>query len=428
MKYKISFSVFMLLLFIFIGCSNKRKEHDELVRNDLRSAQTENTIISYENFISKHPDSKWADYAHKKIEFLKFEKIRKEIEKEINEKEEKKKLEAQTYEESEAANTIFSFQNYLDKYPEGVFAEKAKTKIKEIIDGRHDAYKNVKTALLYVNESSPNVKNYDLGFKNDGVKSLYIAGVKTIFDGKSSEYDAILNINVEYKALSAHYGLFGDPYHPKRRYSGAQIVGTISFVVPGIHSVKKSFKGIIACPKSISGKYETPEQAPLLSAKSKLGSFRSTFIKMMVDIFGGNYLIAILNDIQNEYGWGQNLAPDEMKYVRSLGAPCMEELIDALNIRDGKKRRSVIWILGEIGDPRAVEPLLYAKKIKKWRKDEIDKALARLGKPAIKPLIEQLKNENRQVQLYAEKVLNEITGKEFGGDYDKWNMWWEQNK
>jgi len=47
---------------------------------------------------------------------------------------------------------------------------------------------------------------------------------------------------------------------------------------------------------------------------------------------------------------------------------------------------------------------------------------------AIKPLLQALKDPEWYVQDYAYEALEEITGKDFGKDYKKWNEWWNQNQ
>ena len=73
-----------------------------------------------------------------------------------------------------------------------------------------------------------------------------------------------------------------------------------------------------------------------------------------------------------------------------IGNPqAVEPLIQALKNTDSFVRRKAAGALGMIGDSRAVEPLIQAlKRGDKWVKDEAIKALGMIGDPrAIEPLI-----------------------------------------
>ena len=72
----------------------------------------------------------------------------------------------------------------------------------------------------------------------------------------------------------------------------------------------------------------------------------------------------------------------------------IEGIIAALKDDDKYGRKGAVIALGEIGDERAVESLIAT-----------------------------LKDEDRYVPSAAAKVLNKITGKDFGQDEAKWRDW-----
>jgi hypothetical protein len=125
-------------------------------------------------------------------------------------------------------------------------------------------------------------------------------------------------------------------------------------------------------------------------------------------------------------------------------------------------RRKAAWTLGELGDSSGVEPLAEALKDEDVR-FEAAIGLSRLKDVrAIEPLIEALKDENRiirrravialgylndaraveplievieelddwyiETQLEIGKVLNSITGENFGRDVQAWRNWWKQQQ
>lgn len=106
----------------------------------------------------------------------------------------------------------------------------------------------------------------------------------------------------------------------------------------------------------------------------------------------------------------------------------VEPLIDALIDNDGFVKERVAFALGAIGDKRAVEHLINALKASEdWLR--FSDALVNLGKSAVESLIEALKDEDLEFRYRTNRVLQEITGKNFESSYKKWRNWWKkQNK
>ncbi|MFC1982730.1 HEAT repeat domain-containing protein [Chloroflexota bacterium] len=59
---------------------------------------------------------------------------------------------------------------------------------------------------------------------------------------------------------------------------------------------------------------------------------------------------------------------------------------------------------------------------------EAAKALIKIGEPAIEPLIFALGDSNSNVRLAAAKILQDMTGQDFGENRAKWQEWWQQNR
>jgi len=108
----------------------------------------------------------------------------------------------------------------------------------------------------------------------------------------------------------------------------------------------------------------------------------------------------------------------------------VEPLIEALKDKDSGVRRSVAEALGKLKDPRAVEPLIGALKDEDWYgRESVAEALGELGDPrAVEPLIKALKDKDLTVRHYAAEALRKITGQHFGENAEKWQKWWEENK
>ncbi|MEM2145755.1 MAG: HEAT repeat domain-containing protein, partial [Candidatus Jordarchaeaceae archaeon] len=122
-----------------------------------------------------------------------------------------------------------------------------------------------------------------------------------------------------------------------------------------------------------------------------------------------------------------------------IGEPAVEPLIRALR-DDDHTRITLIWVLGQIGDKRATEPLIETLKDDDWHireaaaialgnikderavqpliqtlKDEDDNvwveavtALEEIGEPAVEPLIQALKDQNKNLRWGAARALGKI--------------------
>lgn len=111
-------------------------------------------------------------------------------------------------------------------------------------------------------------------------------------------------------------------------------------------------------------------------------------------------------------------------------APAVPFLIDALKDEDKDVRKNAACALGEIKDPRAIEPLIAALKDKDDNlRRRVPIALGKIkDSRAIEPLIVALKDKDNGVREIAAEALKEITGKDFGQDPAKWQEWWVQNR
>jgi HEAT repeat protein len=87
-------------------------------------------------------------------------------------------------------------------------------------------------------------------------------------------------------------------------------------------------------------------------------------------------------------------------------------------------------VLAEMGDTRAVEPLIEALK---YHNPEVRclaaKVLGRInGVRAIWALISALKDEDKEVRMRAAWALKQMTGEGFGYDHAKWQKWWKDDR
>jgi HEAT repeat protein len=115
-----------------------------------------------------------------------------------------------------------------------------------------------------------------------------------------------------------------------------------------------------------------------------------------------------------------------LRAVSEAGTVVVPQLIALLEDDDETIQEYAAHALGEIKDARAVQPLI--RVLKSTGHSWASSALAEIGKPAIRPLIELLKNlkkSDMRLPMRARSALTRITKKDFGFSYDKWSEWYE---
>lgn len=95
-------------------------------------------------------------------------------------------------------------------------------------------------------------------------------------------------------------------------------------------------------------------------------------------------------------------------------ARAVDPLISALDDEQGVNEMAAL-ALGEIGDPRAVEPLTAKLNDENWElRSSAAKALGKIGDDrAVDPLINLLRDKNEIVRWHALQALEAITGESY---------------
>jgi len=135
-------------------------------------------------------------------------------------------------------------------------------------------------------------------------------------------------------------------------------------------------------------------------------------------------------------------ADQAVEELRRLGRPVMQELLAVL--QDPTKprlQRACAQLLGELGEPAAIEPLIAAlPTADEATQLEMAIALCRLGSGSgVTRLIDLLAGDDPLMRLRAISQLHRFTHQRFGfrfnGDADSraaailtWKRWWEQHR
>ncbi|MCD6493385.1 MAG: HEAT repeat domain-containing protein [Archaeoglobaceae archaeon] len=279
----------------------------------------------------------------------------------------------------------------------------------------------VKVVRVVVNQTYEKADKVSLSFYDYTKKILEYAGFSVV-DENAKYYDATLYIDVKGIPGGAYYSKWGCNWNWEYRWTEATLKGTLSFSINGGKTYCWNFSYTEGPYSAISGGYFTPNDAPFRIAFDE--GFLPFLFKSISELKGISPLISALKDEDWRIRWGAAYALGEIKDPRAV-----EPLIQALKDEDSGVRCAAANALVRIGEP-AVEPLIQA--LKDDDSNVREKAAWALGwigdKRAVEPLIQALKDEDSNVRQGAAYALGEITGKDFGTDYNKWNEWWQKNK
>jgi HEAT repeat protein len=223
------------------------------------------------------------------------------------------------------------------------------------------------------------------------VKALSYFG--SSLDFRNREMDKIREASAVRRAAARALGQVGDPRAVE------PLIATLEHW--GDADVRKAAAEALV-------KIGAPAVEPLIAAlKDEVERVRKAAAETLVKIGAPAVepLIAAWRDSSN---WHVRQAA-----VGALGqigdARAVKPLIGALKNRDEYMRKAAAWALGQIGDPRAVEPLIAALKDEvEWVRKAAAWALVKIGAPAVEPLIAALKDGDKGVRRAAAEVLDEL--------------------
>jgi hypothetical protein len=301
---------------------------------------------------------------------------------------------------------------------------------------------SIKTVRLIVNEDYGDAEKFEgLPVGDDMAKLLSIFGLNALRDladlPPSFEYtDATMIVDVNGTPLGQNYFMGG---LPPAFFSFNSAKVEIEVRMTAGRKTIAFFKGQkeLKSPTATSNITKTPEDAPFGIAYPKeelltKGFFilyrmlrrkdREPFAATLIDddIFFRGAAFRALHRIDPNWIKDEELArkalpeflailrrearaqPGVIQYSKMLaiapiGSSAMEELISLLADEDAAFRKVIIQVLGEMRDPRAIEPLIARLK------DEHD-------------------------SNYASDALSAITWQKLGRDPEKWLAWWQKNK
>ncbi len=173
-----------------------------------------------------------------------------------------------------------------------------------------------------------------------------------------------------------------------------------------VKTLKEERKEVKEQAAKILAKIGSPAVDPLIKLlKDKNKDVQELTAQTLVEIRAAavKALIEILKDENKEL----RLAASDI--LGKIGSPAVKRLSEAMSKKDNKNQIEIIATLEKIADEQAINVLIDTLKVKESKIAlEAGKALARIGFPAIEPLLLLLKDEDYKVRSMASRALKEF--------------------
>lgn len=203
-------------------------------------------------------------------------------------------------------------------------------------------------------------------------------------------------------------------------------IGDARAVNPLIQALKDE-RGLIQYVAGVAlGKMGEPAVEPLLQALEDKDTWaRDGAARALGEIGDAKAVEPLAGMLRQKDSRVRELAAEALG---GIGEPALEHLIQALKDRAPAVRKAAAEALGGIGNARAVEPLIqtltitpliqdwddytnlqsFADGYKREVKPAVESALAKIGEPAVAPLIQALRDKDSWIRNGAARALAEI--------------------
>ena len=341
-------------------------------------------------------------------------------------------LEGQLWQAARKTDTIQSYEEFLERFPDGIPSDQARKRLQQLYDALHavDAvHLEVEQVYMY-GSADREIEDYDLPIGETLAVLLRHAGLTVVTDSLKAT-NGVMRVRVEGRAMS-------QPYAPAnernlatsgavtRQYAGASLRGSMTLTTAEGTLYEQAFAGIEAPPERMgSADFPRPEDAPFEAAFRK--ALAPELALMMGRLYGPRLLIGVLEE--------QDLTLQKVA-VEALGergdTTAVAALLTALEATANfDLTRKIVAALGNTGDRRATDTLIDVMHtaFDPALRESATRALGQIGDiDAVPRLIEVLGSDARSVRRQAAVALNAITGQSFGTDAEAWQRWWQQSQ
>jgi hypothetical protein len=374
--------------------SDAKRCHEDLREEEaFKTAEAENSIIAYKDFIQKYPKGMFTEIAQKKANASDVEAFGWTCQK----------------------GTILAFQGFVKSYPKSKYLQIASDRIEflQVIKPENlDSYRQF--IIQYPNnpfviEAKATIPVLWLCELRERIGLIInvekVVKWKGIFKGRSTKgeirQEIFDKLKKDYEKQGIQWELIDSLKDPKSNDVSTIVVMTYE-EEKGPPKSSSDRYGQVGSPGLTGYTAYSLNKAATDNLATVMGSLLtgpSVNVSYRIDIVDAKTDKKYYSNISSLYSYTDNIQMvnglNRFKNVDTIPV-----LLVALNSNDNPIRNNAARALGKLKDFRAVELLIII-----------------------------LKNENPPlIRVYAAEALRNITGKDFGHDPEKWQVWWEENK
>jgi hypothetical protein len=305
------------------------------IESDWKKAESSNTIVAYEDFLKHHSYSKSANEARSRVEKLQFEEAVKQ-------------------------DQILLYNTFLKKYPNS----KNYREVKHLLENKKSLLKNSNIKKIRIEQEGK--QNIDL-LVETAIKDIIVVMGFEVVPLNSSDFDAKLRIGETHLEAAGSFAMAGSPF-------------IIFNYVAKVNLYHKQYGTVFEDEiyRELNQLVKLVEENGRLVPSSELNP---EVKKKALDELPKMVQVYIPKLFEEWLGQG------------------FELLINNLRSEDVLLRDRSVTALANLGDRRAIEPLIAV-----------------------------LKDKDEKVRKSAVGALEKITGQKFGDNSTQWKEWWDNNK
>jgi HEAT repeat protein len=390
---------------LFAACDSQQKRWSE--------ATSANTIASYQQFLTRFPDSEHAREADRRIEALRqrdavdsarragttaaLERVLEKYPGDAAAPELRAKLETLYFDQTAAIGSLAAWQSFLEKRPTSPHASKARERVEAILAERHAGFRDVKSIRIEIREQYWDADGVSLPFKTTISSVLPFAGVTAVEQG---EADAVLAVHCEGEPLANQYNPTGSGIS-QTLYTGVDLRGTITLTA-GKTRLSESFEHHISTPfffTTSSSAPSTPDRAPFRKAYDTVVPLAVR--ELTGRAFGASTLIAEITSDRGE----RSIAAKALGRLKPVP---VDRLTALLGHERGPVRSAAVEALGAARVSSAAQRILDAVRLDSSLSAIAAEAIGRMGRENVPLLLKGVDDPSAAVSGCAVEALGRI--------------------
>lgn len=348
------------VLFVVLGLLILVSILPDAQKKEWREAERFGSLDSYERFLTRFPQSRFAAQARRSMEEIEFAQCRNgsspEAYRSFLERypdgllatRARAAWDSLDWQISRRERSYVAWERYLGAHPQGSWRGAAQAALDTLRNARLAGFRDVRALALDIRQSfTEKVDSVSIGFESEIEPFLSFFGLRTA--APDSGADAVMTVTCRAEALGDTYSPFGIGWG-SYYYTGARVSGRLLLETPGSRPLADSYRGELPAPRSVTSPSSDPADAPYEEAMR--AGFPPKAVGLLARAFG---YPALLGALASER---PGLRETAVAVLKNAGVPVQDMLLAALDDEDAAIRAGAAQSLAGHADARVVPALV----------------------------------------------------------------------